>query len=474
MEPQRGQYAEHTRYDLTAEIQSAARLKILQVNHSSPSWTGTDSHKRFPPDLRDVFRFHRAMAQRWQGKVQAFEPWNEADIPMFGGHTGAEMASLQKAAYFGIKLGNSNAIAGLNVLATHRASTLEDLAENEVQAYCDTFNFHHYEPFEQYPKLYADFRARSGGKPLWVTECARPVQWAGDASLKEPTDASLRQQAERVVKTFALSLAQGSSQTFYFILTHYVEGQTQFGLLRPDLTPRPGFLSLAATGRFLADARPRGRVSSTNQNLQAYVFQTRMDGRFRDVLVAWTLTNEITLNFEGKVPSDVCDHLGRSRSAIGSVLKVNPSPLFAIFPTGVGWKLTPPPDAPEELDTTPCPLVLQARWPSNSVRLDASAYAIPTATLETAPIFLYNFGAAKARGSLSVSAPAGWKVEFPREVEIEPGDRHELPLKFQAPEHANRTETLKILGDFGTGGKTVLSLRLIPATSRSPGARAPQ
>ena len=65
-------------------------------------------------------------------------------------------------------------------------------------------------------------------------------------------------QAERVVKIYALSIHEGSAATFYFILVNYVERQVQFGLLHKDLTPRPGYLALAAVGRLLADARPLG------------------------------------------------------------------------------------------------------------------------------------------------------------------------------------------------------------------------
>ena len=185
----------------------------------------------------DAHRFFKEMARRWRGQVQAFEPWNEADIPMFGGHTGAEMAALQKAAYLGLKAGNPEVIACLNVFALHNTNQLADLNENEAWPYFDSYNLHHYEPFVNYPKLYADHRAVSAGRPLWVSECAVPVKWTGDEQLKEPSDADLKVQAERVAKTFACSLHEGSAATFYFLFPHYVEGQTQFGIVRPDLTP---------------------------------------------------------------------------------------------------------------------------------------------------------------------------------------------------------------------------------------------
>ena len=44
--------------------------------------------------------------------------------------------------------------------------TLLDLNENAAWPYFDTFNLHHYDGFDRYPRLYADFRAVSAGKPL--------------------------------------------------------------------------------------------------------------------------------------------------------------------------------------------------------------------------------------------------------------------------------------------------------------------
>jgi hypothetical protein len=286
-EPQRGQFAGSTRYDASAASQSKVGLQVLQVNHSSPDWANRNG-KRFPTDLRDIYNSYREFAKRWQGQVLAFEPWNEADITMFGGHIGSEMASLQKAAWWGLKAGNPNLIACWNVFAMHNQSQLADMHDNQAWPYFDTFNLHHYAKLDEYSKVYADFRAVSAGKPLWVTECNVPVKWAGDDKLKEPTDADLRVQAERVAKIFAHSLYEGSAVTYYFLLPHYVEGQTQFGILRPDLTPRPAFVALAAAGRFLADAEVVGKWAPDNATgITAFWFHSKPDGKARDVLVAW-------------------------------------------------------------------------------------------------------------------------------------------------------------------------------------------
>lgn len=461
MEQERGQWAAATtRYDATAKVQSEAGLRVLQVNHSSPRWANPN-HKRFPADLRDAHRFYREMARRWQGKVLAFEPWNEADIDVFGGHTGAEMAALQKASYLGLKAGNPNVIACLNVFAMHRPAQLEDLHANEAWPYFDTFNLHHYDAFERYPSIYGAFRAVSAGKPLWVSECARPVKWAGDDKLKEPADADLVVQAERVAKTYALSVHEGSVATFYFLLPHYVEGQTQFGILRPDLTPRPAYVALAAVGRFMADAKPLGRLQ-TGTNQHAYAFRVRADGQERLLAIAWN--DQATSDWLLPVrPAGVYDYLGREREG-QNTLRLTTAPLFALLPTGAESKLTfaaRPPKAPERLGGTMSPVVLQASWPQERVSLELSAYRIARDQEQSIPVWIYNFGAESVTGQWRITAPESWTVRTLDAVTLAPGERKEVALGFKIQGNSGpQTGALALVGDFGAAGRTVLSVRL--------------
>ena len=230
---------------------------------------------------------------------------------MFGGHTGAEMASLQKAAYLGLKAGNPDAIACLNVFAIVRPDTLEDLADNAAWPYFDTCNLHHYIRPDDYPAWYAAVRRVSAGRPLWVTEFNQPVQWAGDAKTQEPTAADQRLQAQRVPIVFASSLHEGPAKAFYFLFPHYTEGKIQFGIVHRDLTPRPAYVALAAVGRLLADARPLGRWKVPSQQARAFLFHARPDGKDAEVLVAWTSEPKGELQLP-VAPAALFDHLGRS------------------------------------------------------------------------------------------------------------------------------------------------------------------
>jgi hypothetical protein len=460
LETQHGVFAEYTRYDASANIQASAALKVLQANHRSPSWANPHGD-RFPLDLRDAYRFYREIARRWQGKVLAVEPWNEADIARFGGHTGSEMATLQKASYLGIKAGNPRMIVCQNVFAVHRAATLGDFQANRVWPYFETFNLHHYEPLEQYPKLYAGFRAVSAGRPLWVTECCVTVKWAGDVKLAEPTASDLRVQAERVAKMYALSLHEGSSATFYFILGHYVEGQTQFGIIHRDLTPRPAFLALAAVGRLLADAKPLGKLNA-GDNVAGFMFRARPDGNDRVVLVAWSKRGDATLTLP-TAPQEIFDHLGREKAKPAASLALSAAPLVAVFPGAAAAKfdLEPPPATAPRLEGEPSAVVLQAIWPRAQVVESQSAYRIASHQEERIPIFVYNFGRDPVEGRLAVRGAKNWRVKMPEAVKVGPGERVELALDVQLHDaDPKNAEAVLMEGDFGRAGKPVLSLRL--------------
>ena len=461
IEPKQNEFAAHTKYDDTARRQSATGLQILQVHHDSPVWANPDS-KRFPLDLRDAYHFSEETARRWKGQVSAFEPWNEADIEPFGGHTGAEMAALQKASYLGLKAGNPDATVCMNVFAGPNPATVADLNDNEAWPYFDTFNLHHYCGTDQYPAVYAAFRAVSAGRPMWVTEFNLPVKWAGDATKQEPTDADLRVQAGRVAQVYAASLFEGPAEAFYFILGHYCEGQTQFGIIHKDLSPRPAFLAVAAVGRLLADAKPLGKMK-TEGTVRAFLFRARPDGRERDVLVAWTTTGEATVALPS-APVALFDLLGRPRGATGASVKVGVAPVFVIFDTDAfdTTLLEAPPKTPAFAPGKPSAIVMQAVWPRDQTVADKSAYRVSSEKVEKIPLFIYNFGSEYVVGKLAVTAPASWKIVLPVQVMLAPGERKELALGVDCREGASIPEDkLKVAGDFGPAGKSVLSVRLI-------------
>jgi hypothetical protein len=464
LEPEPGVFSPRNRYDETAEIQTAAGLHVLQVNHIGPPWGRNP--KRFPEDLRDAYQFYKAIAQRFKGKITALEPWNEADIDMFGGHTGSEMASMQKASYLGMKAGNPNLIACENVFAIARWQTLKDFENNDAGPYFDRFDLHHYVPLSKYQQTYALYRAASAGKPMWVTEFNVTVDWSGDPNKQEPDEKNLHIQALRVPKVFAKSLYEGVQAQFYFMLPHYVEGKRQYGLLHRDLTPRPAFCSLAAVGRLLADAKPVGRWKSDDQKLFAYVFRAKPDGQEKFVIVAWSSEGDQTVTWN--VPTEkIYDDLGRETQGnwVGRVTLKN-TPVFAVtsIDPSNSMKLDPPPKAPPLVTEKPSPVVLQVLFPDSARDVHQSLYHIAAEGPTTVPVYAYNFSDYSARGQVTIEGAADWTVALATSsIELQPNDRKEITVTITPPAHAApTTQPIRMSGDFGADGKAVLSFNVSP------------
>jgi hypothetical protein len=461
MEPLRGKFADHNIYDDTARLQSEAGLRVLQVNHISPPWAAS-SAKRFPDDLRDAYNFNKAMAARWKGQVLAIEPWNEADIDVFGGHTGSEMASFQKASYLGLKAGNPDVIACQNVFAIARQATLDDFAANDASAYFDTYNLHHYVGFDKYPTIYAQHRAVSGGKPMWVTECNVTVNWA-DEKTQEPNEESLRWQANRVAKVYAMSLHEGSANTFYFILGHYVERTLQYGIIKNDLTPRPAFIAMAAAGRLLADAKPLGRLKHSDPIVHGYLFRAKCDGEEKLVLVAWRQGNGVTKVQLDAPVEQLIDHLGRAQTGTWTgELTLTGAPTYAILPLAVSQNLPldPPPSPPPLNQDKPGQVVLQAVVPPGDVDLQRSAYALAPDKEHVISIYAYNFGSELASADLRGEGTPGAHWQWPQHVEVHPNGREKIELKLLPHKASEAVHSFKMRWK-----QAALSIRVVDAKS---------
>jgi hypothetical protein len=151
--------------------------------------------------------------------------------------------------------------------------------DNVAWPYFDTYDIHSYSPVESYAKEFATSRVGACGRPIWISECGIHVHWNGEHG--DLSDAEEERQARFVPQSYATSLYAGVSRHFFFILGNYCEGKVQFGLLRHDLTPRRGYLALAATGRLLADARP---LASDDRDVRVYAFRCHARRVPRDVI----------------------------------------------------------------------------------------------------------------------------------------------------------------------------------------------
>jgi len=474
---QRGpdKFGENTTYDSAAILQARSGLKVLQVFHDTPGWAtdkqldGERRSRRFPRDLRVLYRFCKAMAQRYKGRVLAWEPWNEANITMFGGHTIDEMCTHQKAAYLGYKAGNPDLTVCWNVYAgagTRLHS--EGVLENETWPYFETYNIHSYQRPDDYLKQFSPAREAACGRPIWITECGIRLPSKTGRPWSELSEEDELKQAEFIAHSYAGSLFAGVNRHFFFILGNFNERGVQFGLLRNDQTPRSGYVALAAVGHFLAGATCLGRwVPENNPSVHVYAFRSRPDGRQRDVLVIWA-EKPTTWSLPTSLPIDaVYDYLGRPLGK-NTPAKMDSAAFFLLLPKCAAGKLPlePPLRSSAFRGGEASSVVLQLQMHHSSTRLDKQAHIVPTDKETNLNLFAYNFSNTAVSGTITAEhVPQGCKLTPDRwEITLGPMERKHLPIRFSinaSGRDAAYGSWFKLRGDFAAAGQPVLAFRLV-------------
>jgi hypothetical protein len=426
------------------------------------------------------------MGERFRGRIQAWEPWNEANVESFGGHTIDEMCAHQKAAFLGYRAGDPEAIVGWNATAGVPARAhARGILESEAWPYFDTYNIHTYDPPHTYLENWAPAREAACGRPLWITESDRGIKYATGGPWFDLAPLDERRKAEFMAQSYASSLFAGAARHFHFILGNYQESSNgvQFGLLRLDFTPRPAYVALAAVGRLLAGARCLGRLPPAGEpHAHIIAFRARPDGHERDVLVGWAekpvdwpekgKTTAAWSLPEGIAVEEVFDYLGRSRGK-DLPARLRSAPIFALLRAGEAEKLPldPPPRSDPRREGAPSPIVMQLDIPDGAV---AAFSERPWShgferTLKGEEVVLtvlsYNFGGGPARGHIAVEsipdgwtlAPASWDVEIPPMERV----RSEARLRVSAAARGAFPESwVKLRGEFAGAGRPVLAFRL--------------
>ena len=478
-----------TLYEQTADLQHENGLQVLQAFHDSPQWTWAtpEERGRIPADLRDTFQFCRDIAMHFNGRVQAWQPWNEGNAANFGGHTIDELCSHQKAAFLGFRAGNPDvSVCWAPMGGINSEALCKGIMDNGTASYFDVYCMHSYNWPHDYPRLRQYALKAAAGKPFWVTECDRGMRAEPDSPHGDFSHENEQRKAEHITQEIVSSLAAGTNRHFHFILPQYMEQQhsVQFGLLRYDQTPRMGYVALAAAGRLLAGARYLGRLSDPDKpDVYIFAFCTQADGVAQDVLVVWTecrqdwpergkATAPLSLP-ETLAPVAVWDFLGRPLAA-EIPKEVTSRPVYIMLPEGTADTLQL--DKPTVITTQeiepPSPVVLQLRAPDIPIEARVVNWAHETDRIMNPgdydfTINTYYFGDDTATGTIKVAElPEGWQCEPETwEVTLKPMERHEQPVRLHIPDPGASTDKgawVKLEGKFGESGSPCLAFRVMP------------
>jgi hypothetical protein len=158
------------------------------------------------------------------------------------------------------------------------------------------------------------------------------------------------------------------------------------------------------------------------------------------------------------------DYLGRP---LGQRLPetLSRTPVFVLVPKGglSTLSLDPPLAGSAFREGSTCPVVLRLEMPQAATDLDQQAHKLPPGAQADLRISAYNLSDRPARGMVRVTGGAPWKLTPARyDVTLAPGERTSLVIQVQAEHGVERPRPadIKLEGDFGAAGRSVLAFRL--------------
>jgi len=324
IEPRAGQY-DWSGSDRVVEASRSAQLRVQGILISTPHWAEAHTANGvIPSGLYEPWdspantwgRFVQAIAERYRGRVQAWEVWNEPDYPRgsFGFWFGskADYYQLLKVAYKAIRSVDPSAtvlVGGLMYWAD--PGYLEDLllmARNDPEGpanhyFFDAIAWHVYSrPTDVYERVRRSrllLQTYVGHKAIWVNEGNLPV-WSESRVNnygRFPLSGTLEEQAAWVVQWYAYALVAGADHVLMYRM-HDSDEPEAWGLARSDGSLRPAYVAYQLAARYFS--RSTGGSRATLGGAEQIVF----DRPGQRVAVVWNRTpRPLTVRIGAGAPS---------------------------------------------------------------------------------------------------------------------------------------------------------------------------
>jgi polysaccharide biosynthesis protein PslG len=262
IEPVQG-YWNWSTIDTLVNAAASRNMGILGVLNSTPAWAvpaGSPAIATPPASDAQYAQFASAVAQRYAGKVSAYEVWNEPNSALFWNPSPdpAAYTKLLQAAYPAIKAADPNAtvVGGVVTwvtdtpgLAINAATYVQDMYNDGAKGYFDALSFHPYQyqvpfgngtpygpsaPINQLAAIHQEMvAAGDGSKQIWATEYGEPT-----SVVDNNTQASF-------ISNFMNSWSSFSYTGPMFIYTTRdrntgsTSDQDTLGVFQTDWTPKP-------------------------------------------------------------------------------------------------------------------------------------------------------------------------------------------------------------------------------------------
>lgn len=444
--PSPGQFdfAYQTRARAWLEAASAEGLKTLSTFHHAPTWSDADGRK-LPQDLRDAYRFAKAVGEEYDGLVEGWQIWNEQNRFFATSSEAPEnYAGVLKAAALGFADSGADAQLVTGGLAGVDPHYSRQQFRNDVLSYVDGYAYHthttdnYLSSVDAHPDFSSQLDAAEpfGGeqKGRWVSEAGIALS-TGDTSTL-PDDTQARAQARYLVTSAVQSLHGGSTRHFFFIGAPYRESTIWWSSFRTATEPMPAVAAQSVLTAQLAAASAAGRVDLGDDEVSAYAFDTAGG----EVTVVWAPTAR-TVHVPGSVPSAV-DIMGRdvavTAEAGGVSVTVGPDPIYLRGSSAPVSEqpVSPVVQAPSVVDTgfdAAHRVIIQPRFSATaSASSQTHGYAMATSGTNHVDVDVYNFGSAAATVALEAVVNGGWTVSGATTVTVPAGGMQSIPLDIAA------------------------------------------
>lgn len=258
---------------------------ILVLAYGNPHYQ--NGRKPTEPESIDGFvRYAEFVVSHFKGRVKRFEVWNEWDIGIgtAGGEAGTPEAYLQliERVYPALKAIDPTieVIGGVVSPTGLRTDFFEQLIAGGLARHCDAISVHPYcygsaEPEHRTPESaiarivgWRDLIAQKADKPvpIYITEMGWPTHTG-------PGGTPLPRSADYLARFLLLARAtDGVSGVWWYDFQddgwNHEYNEDNFGLVRPDLTPKPAYYALRQIAATINGASAIERVEAPIEKLQ--------------------------------------------------------------------------------------------------------------------------------------------------------------------------------------------------------------
>lgn len=428
------------------EKADAAGLKTLSSFHDGPAWTRT-STRELPQDLRDMYAFALEAGEYYDGRVDAWQLWNEQNRKFALEAEGADRyGAVLKAAALGFLDSGSDARlvgGGLAGVDPHYAQWQ---FRNGILDYLDDYAYHTHTTVNSsatvndHPDFSSQLAAAApyGGdaKGRWVTEGG--IALNNSDVTKLPTAVQEVLQARYIVSSAVESLAEGSTKHFFFIAAPYREGASYWSMYRSPDEPMAALAAQSVMTAELGEGTYLGRLGAVPAGVRAHVF----DSGTGPVAVLWAdVDTAVTLvaSTDATATGLMGRPAGLEVTGGGATLTVGPDPVY-VAATEIGGVVDAPapfqpaPRVTAEGFTAAERVVIQPVFDADtSTNAQLYGYGLRTDAATAVTAEVYNFGDDEVTAEITATADGGWAVTGSgQSVTIAPGDRALVPLEVTA------------------------------------------